>query len=131
MTTTATTQNHTRLNGTQAAQNGQGVSADTPRVNGPENGFAVATTATPKPRSRPKDDGEYAKFTQRMIRAYARRAIAGDPWVVGDMMKLQDELETAIGNAVRTLHDDGGWSWAQIGYELNMTRNAVAKRWGR
>jgi hypothetical protein len=96
---------------------------------GPQRGNGVNGPATAKPRSKPKDVTEYGKFVCRMLRAFGRRAAAEDPWVIRDMLDARDTLDRSIQEAVTALHD-AGYSWAEIGQEIGMTRQAVHKRWG-
>jgi biotin operon repressor len=42
---------------------------------------------------------------------------------------LADEIDTAIAEAVKSLRTCG-YSWAEIGSRLGITRQAVQQRWG-
>lgn len=86
----------------------------------------------PIPRPRRRDvveNDEYAAFIRRIIRAYSRRVAAGDVEALTDMVALSIDLDTAITEAVTGLRDFG-YSWADIGQRLGITRQAAQQRWG-
>ncbi len=91
---------------------------------------AVKTGLTPKRAVRVRENDEYAAFARRVLRAYARRVGIGDVEALTLMTDLADEINTAIGQAVTSLHDFG-YSWAEIGSRLGVTRQAAQQRWGR
>jgi hypothetical protein len=72
---------------------------------------------------------EYAAFTRRILRAYARRVAAGDIDAITHLADLADETDTAIRNAVTGLRGQG-YSWAEIGARLGVTRQAAQQHWG-
>ncbi len=86
------------------------------------------TQAEPN-RARWEDD-EFGKFALRIIRAYGRRAATADPDVLADLNHLHDEIEKAMDDAVAELRRQGV-TWALIGEELGVTRQAAFLRWGR
>jgi hypothetical protein len=89
----------------------------------------VKNLLTPK-RARPVvENDDYAAFAQRILRAYARRIGTGDIESLTLMTHLADELDTAIGEAVTGLRAFG-YSWAEIGSRLGVTRQAAQQRWG-
>ena len=45
------------------------------------------------------------------------------------MLGLADEIDTAIAEAAKGLRDCG-YSWAEIGSRLGITRQAAQQRWG-
>jgi hypothetical protein len=75
------------------------------------------------------ENDEYAAFTRRIIRAYARRVATGDIEAVTDMVALSDDLDHAITDAVHGLRRHG-YSWAEIALRLGVTRQAAQQRWG-
>ena len=75
------------------------------------------------------ENGEYAAFARRVLRAYARRVATGDVEALTLMTDLADEIDTAIGQAVTGLRGFG-YSWAEIGSRLGITRQAAQQRWG-
>ena len=90
----------------------------------------VNTALTPK-RPRPvTENSEYAAFTRRILRAYSRRIAAGDVESLVHMVTLSDDVDHAIKQAVDGLRDSG-YSWAEIGARLGISRQAAQQRWGR
>ena len=87
-----------------------------------------ATLTTKRPRSRVEND-EYAAFARRVLRAYSRRVGDGDVDALVVMVGLADEIDAAIGEAVKGLRARG-YSWAEIGSRLGITRQAAQQRWG-
>ena len=89
----------------------------------------VKTTLTPKRAGRVTENDEYAAFARRILRAYARRVATGDVEALTLMTDLADEIDTAISQAVTGLRAFG-YSWAEIGTRLGVTRQAAQQRWG-
>jgi hypothetical protein len=84
---------------------------------------------TPK-RARPAVENDaYAAFTHRILRAYARRVATGDLEALTLMTGLADDIDNAIRDAVLGLRGVG-YSWAEIGSRLGVTRQAAQQRWG-
>jgi hypothetical protein len=75
------------------------------------------------------ENDEYAAFARRILRAYARRIATGDIDSLTHMTGLADDIETALRNAVIGLREFG-YSWAEIGSRLGVTRQAAQQRWG-
>jgi hypothetical protein len=84
--------------------------------------------AAPRRRDVVEND-EYAAFVRRIIRAYARRVATGDVEALTDMVGLSSLLDEAIGQAVTGLRSHG-YSWADIGARLGISRQAAQQRWG-
>jgi hypothetical protein len=84
---------------------------------------------TPKRRPRVVENDEYAEFLRRAIRAFGRRIAAGDIDALADASFLSAQLDTTIKNAVAGLRQRG-YSWADIGRQLGVTRQAAQQRWG-
>jgi hypothetical protein len=61
--------------------------------------------------------------------AYARRVSAGDIDALADITILAVDIDDAIRRAVTGLRDTG-YSWAEIGTRLGVTRQAAQQRWG-
>ena len=76
----------------------------------------------------PEND-DYAAFTRRVLRAYARRVATGDIEALIAMTGLASDIDAAIGHAVAGLRAYG-YSWAEIGSRLGITRQAAQQRWG-
>jgi len=76
------------------------------------------------------ENGEYAAFARRVLRAYARRVADGDVEALTFMLGLSAEIDSAIAQAVTGLREFG-YSWTEIGSRLGITRQAAQQRWGR
>jgi hypothetical protein len=85
---------------------------------------------TPNRPRRPVENDEYASFARRVLRAYARRVATGDIDGLEAMTDLSEEIDAAIGQAVAGLRSFG-YSWAEIGTRLGITRQAAQQRWGQ
>ena len=75
------------------------------------------------------ENDEYAAFARRVLRAYARRVADGDVEALTLMLGLSAEIDDAIAQAVQGLRGFG-YSWAEIGSRLGITRQAAQQRWG-
>jgi len=93
----------------------------------PEN--AVNHSLTPKRRRPVTENSDYAAFARRVLRAYSRRVADGDVESLAHMASLADDINDAIALAVHGLRDTG-YSWAEIGSRLGITRQATQQRWG-
>ena len=81
-------------------------------------------------RARPVVENDaYAAFARRILTAYARRIADGDIEALAAMTGLAADIDTVIGNAVTGLRAHG-YSWAEIGLRLGITRQAAQQRWG-
>jgi len=81
-----------------------------------------------RPRRRVEND-EYAAFVRRILRAYSCRVGDGDVEALAVMLGLAEEIDTAIAEAIKGLRACG-YSWAEIGSRLGITRQAAQQRWG-
>ena len=90
----------------------------------------VKNPLTPNRAGRAVENDEYAAFARRVLRAYARRVATGDVEALTLMTDLADEIDSAISQAVTGLRAFG-YSWAEIGSRLGITRQAAQQRWGR
>jgi hypothetical protein len=95
----------------------------------PHCGNTVKTRLTPERRKRRVENDEYAAFTRRVLRAYGRRIAAGDVDAIADLGGMLGDVESALARAVTGLRDRG-YSLAEIGLRLGVTRQAVHQRWG-
>ena len=84
---------------------------------------------TPHRRRDVVENDEYAAFTRRILRAYARRVAAGDIEAITDMAALSEHIDDAIATAITGLRAFG-YSWADIGQRLGISRQAAQQRWG-
>ena len=91
---------------------------------------SVKARLTPNRRRRSVENDEYASFTRRVLRAYARRVAAGDADALADMTGLATALDEAISQAVTGLRM-ARYSWAEIAVRLGVTHQAAQQRWGR
>jgi hypothetical protein len=89
----------------------------------------VKARLTPKRSRRQVENDEYSAFVRRILRAYARRVGDGDVEALALMLGLAEEIDAAIAEAVKGLHAYG-YSWAEIGSRLGITRQAAQQRWG-
>ena len=89
----------------------------------------VNGSLTPK-RARPVVENDaYAAFARRILRAYSRRIATGDIEALILMTGLAGDIDTALQDAVNGLRAFG-YSWAEIGSRLGITRQAAQQRWG-
>ena len=94
-----------------------------------ETESSVNKLLTPMRRRRVVENDEYAAFARRVILAHSRRVAAGDIDALTAMATLADDLDTAIRDAITGLRQRG-YSWADIGIRLGITRQAAQQRWG-
>lgn len=96
-------------------------------------------TATDKPTRRRRREVElpgYLSACRRMLRGAGRRVGAADPEDLAALVQLRAELDDVIQAAVDALREDKGpqapgYSWAQLGTALGMTRQSAQQRYGR
>ena len=91
---------------------------------------SVKDTLTSNRARRVVENGEYAAFARRILKAYARRVAGGDVEALTVMLGLSAEIDSVISQAVTGLRGFG-YSWAEIGSRLGITRQAAQQRWGR
>ena len=90
---------------------------------------SVNPSLTPDHARRPVENDAFAAFARRVLRAYARRIATGYIDALEAMTDLSAEIDAAIGQAVTGLRGFG-YSWADIGTRLGITRQAAQQRWG-
>jgi len=90
---------------------------------------AVNDHLTPVRPAKVVENTEFAAFGRRIIRAHGRRVASGDVEALRDLIALAMALDTAIDDAVDGLRAFG-YSWAEIGRPLGMTRQGAQQRWG-
>jgi hypothetical protein len=103
---------------------------DTSHPVSPAGQDTVKKPLTSKRVRRLVENDDYAAFARRILRAYARRVADGDVEALIAMTSLAAEVDIAIGQAVTGLRQFG-YSWADIGSRLGITRQAAQQRWGR
>jgi hypothetical protein len=86
---------------------------------------------TSKRLLRQVENDEYSAFVRRVLRAYSRRVGVGDveALTLALMLGLAEEIDV-IAQAVKGLRVCG-YSWAEIGTRLGVTRQAAQQRWGQ
>ena len=84
---------------------------------------------TPKGPRRLVENDEYGAFVRRVLRAYSRRVGDGDVEALGLLVGLAGEIDAAMAEAVKGLRAHG-YSWAEIGARLGISRQAAQQRWG-
>ena len=94
-----------------------------------QSSIHVKAELTSKRSRRTVENDEYAAFVKRILRAYSRRVGDGDVEALTLMVGLADEIDAAISEAVKNLRARG-YSWAEIGSRLGITRQAAQQRWG-
>ena len=102
----------------------------TPQAGLPAGPDTVKNPLTSNRRARPVENDEYAAFARRVLRAYASRVATGDVEALSLMLGLSADIDDAISQAVSGLREFG-YSWAEIGSRLGITRQAAQQRWGR
>jgi hypothetical protein len=75
------------------------------------------------------ENREYASFAIRVVGALGRRA-AQDPDALPELRNVGDQVEYRMKAAIRELRSEG-YSWADVGHRLGMTRQAAQQRYGR
>jgi hypothetical protein len=103
--------------------------ATTPHPASPGGLDTVKATLTPDRAPKLVENDQYAAFARRVLRAYGRRVAQGDVEALTLMLGLSAEIDTAIAQAVTGLRGFG-YSWAEIGSRLGITRQAAQQRWG-
>jgi hypothetical protein len=86
------------------------------------------TRATRARRNLVEND-DYAAFVRRVITAYGRRIAGGDIEGLATLAELGRDLDDVLEHAIIGLRD-AGFSWAEIGTRLDVTRQAAQQRWG-
>lgn len=73
------------------------------------------------------ENDEYALFVRRVLAAHGRRVAGGDIEGLSSLAALSCEVDEALQTAITGLRS-AGWSWAEIGSRLGMTRQAAHQR---
>jgi hypothetical protein len=92
--------------------------------------FSVNASLTVRRRSRPVvENDDFGAFARRIVAAYGRRVASGDPDALRELVALGSDVDVAIRTGVAGLRA-AGYSWADIGARLGITRQAAQQRWG-
>lgn len=78
----------------------------------------------------PRDTDEFLKMLLRMMRAAGRRVAESDGADLRTLVQLRDELDKVTAAAVQGQRRQGS-SYADIGAELGISRQAAYERWGK
>lgn len=81
-------------------------------------------------RQRKHEAPEIGAMARRVTRSLVVRAQEGDPEALEQLASLAVEVNDAIANAARGLHDRGH-SWTWVGGVLGITRQAARQRFSR
>ncbi|MCD2198062.1 hypothetical protein LQ327_32290 [Actinomycetospora endophytica] len=90
---------------------------------GVKRGLTVA------PSTRVVENDEFGAFARRILAAHGRRVASGDIEGLRDLDALGRAWERAMHAAVEGLRAEG-FSWAEIGDRLGISRQATHQRWG-
>jgi hypothetical protein len=77
-----------------------------------------------------REAAEVGEAVRRMVAALARRAAEGDVLALAELLDVADAVREAGQTGVEGLRRTG-FSDAEIGRELGVTRQAVRQRWPR
>jgi hypothetical protein len=89
----------------------------------------VRADRTPERPRRQVENLEYGAFLRRVLRAYTRRAGAGDLDALADLARLRDELDGHLADAVAVLrHEPWSYSWREIAGALGTKRHTAYER---
>ena len=78
-----------------------------------------------------RETSDFAAMMSRMIAAHGRRVAGGNLEDLAELVRLRRELDETIDFAARSLHDDAGHSWTEIGRVLGITRQSARERFTR
>lgn len=73
---------------------------------------------------------KFGAFVRRIVRAYGRRVADRDIEALAGLAELQTELDAVVRASVATLLEQG-YSWADIGRQLGISRQGAQQRYGR
>lgn len=88
----------------------------------------VKPALTRKRSKRVVENDAYGAFLRRILKAYARRVASGDIEALRGLVLLPSEVDAITRTAVRGLRDFG-YSWAEIGDRLGVSRQAAQMRY--
>ena len=108
------------------ALNGHNITSHPARPGRPDT---VKNPLTSNRAGRVVENDEYAALARRVLRAYSRRVALGDIEALTLMVILADDLDDATRQAIDGLRALG-YSWAETGSRLGITRQAAWQRWG-
>ena len=74
---------------------------------------------------------EYVRFLHRILGALASRVGDADIAMLHDLANLSGLVEELVSDTVHRLRAEHGYSWADVGQALDITRQAAQQRFGR
>lgn len=77
------------------------------------------------------ETADYAAMMGRMTRAYSQRVADGAAADLPLLVKARADMDAAIAEAVVANVAEHGYSWADIGRELGITKQAAFQRYGK
>lgn len=75
------------------------------------------------------ENDRFAAFARRILAAHGRRIATGDIEGLADLAALSAEVDAAMHTAIAGLRTSG-YSWAEIGARLGMTKQSAHQRFG-
>lgn len=88
----------------------------------------VKQRLTPKRPRRHVENDDFGSFARRIIQAYGRRVARGDIEALRALRELQSEVDAALDVGVAGLRREG-FSWAEIGGRVGMSKQAAYQQW--
>lgn len=82
-------------------------------------------------RRRQYDTDEFMKFARRIIRRAGERVADGDTADLALLVEVRKELEEIEARTVAAMRARYGFSWAEIGRDIGVTRQAAEQRYNR
>lgn len=79
----------------------------------------------------PVENADYFQMVGRMVRGMGKRGANGDYTDLTEMAKVQQMMTEAMQTAVDGMREQQGYSWAEVGEGLGITRQAAQQRFGR
>jgi hypothetical protein len=74
---------------------------------------------------------EYVAFVHRILAALGRRVADADVAMLRALADLGRVVDELLADTVRRLREHHGYSWADIGRELGITKQSAHERFGR
>jgi hypothetical protein len=90
--------------------------------------FRSKTTAATKTCQSEAD--KFGAFARRILRAYGRRVADRDIEGLTGLVALRDEVDAEIRKSTQALQEQG-YSWAEIGRVLGISKQACQQRFGK
>jgi len=81
-------------------------------------------------RSAQTEADKFASFVKRIIRAHGRRVADRDIEGLAGLADLRNELDAEIKKSAQALQAQG-YSWAEIGRSLGVSKQAAQQRYGK